>query len=87
MYQTVSVIGVGITTVKQACQNLSLAAPPVFLATSRHCYQHISPRVLTFSVLIFFYFSEVAKCLHNLNSVPTESFQAIPNHGPRCLPF
>ena len=33
----VSVTGVGITTVKQACQNLSLAAPLVFLATSRHC--------------------------------------------------
>ena len=32
----VSVIGVGITTVKQACQSLSLAAPLVFLATSRH---------------------------------------------------
>ena len=36
MYQRVFVIGVGITTVKQACQNLSLAAPLVFLATSRH---------------------------------------------------
>ena len=30
MYQRVSVIGVGVTTVKQACQNLSLAAPLVF---------------------------------------------------------
>ena len=40
MYQRVSVIGVGITTVKQACQNLSLAAPLVFLGTSRH-YQQV----------------------------------------------
>ena len=35
MYQRVSVIGVGIATVKQASQNLSLAAPLVFLATSK----------------------------------------------------
>ena len=43
MYQRVSVIGVGIITVKQACQNLSLAAPLVFLATSRHWFsKHLS---------------------------------------------
>ena len=41
MYKRVSVIGVEITTDKQACQNLSLAAPLVFLATSRHCRAEI----------------------------------------------
>ena len=40
----VSVIGVGITSVKQACQNLSLAAPLVFLprATTAYWYQYVA---------------------------------------------
>ena len=48
MYQRVSVIGVGITTVKQACQNLSHAAPLVFSAASRHCVlvRIVDPRML-----------------------------------------
>ena len=35
-------MGVGITTVKQACQNLSLAAPLVFFATIGHCFSYRS---------------------------------------------
>ena len=55
MYQRVSVIGVGIITVKQACQNLSLAAPLVFwprAATAPGCLQanHLSPHTTVFGV-------------------------------------
>ena len=52
MYQRVSVIGVGITTVKQACQNLSLAAPFVFFGHELPLLNTHRDHVITLTLLI-----------------------------------